>query len=172
MLNKLLKDSTNKALSENISQALNRAWIASRIPHQGNMCLLKNVQSWDQTKIICIADSHRDLNNPLRAYDKLGIANGIEYAAQAMAVHGSLLTNFSNLDSINTERPKVGYLISVRGLTMHTTRLDDIEDDLVITANCMMANENNMLYEFTVSATDKCLIEGRAAVVLNADSLL
>ena len=144
---------------------MDNAWIAQRIPHQGSMCLLKNVHTWDQDKIVCVADSHRAQDNPLRSHNKLGIACGIEYAAQAMAVHGSLLA------TTNTERPKVGYLVSVRGVKMSVARLDDIEDDLVITATCQMASESNMLYQFRLSANDKVLLEGRAAVVLNAESL-
>ena len=148
-----------------LNQALDHAWIASHIPHQGSMCLLKNVHAWNDDKIECRADSHRALDNPLRAHGQLGIACGIEYAAQAMAVHGALLA------PANSPRPKVGYLVSVRGVMRAVTRLDDVNTDLVITANCMMANESNMLYQFTVCANDKVLLEGRAAVVLNADSL-
>lgn len=148
-----------------LNQALNHAWIVSHIPHQGSMCLLENVQAWDQEKIECIASSHRALDNPLRAHGQLGIACGIEYAAQAMAVHGALLA------PSDSTRPKVGYLVSVRGVTMAVTRLDDVNADLLITATCLMASESNMLYQFTVCANDKVLLEGRAAVVLNADSL-
>ncbi|MES2637667.1 MAG: 3-hydroxylacyl-ACP dehydratase [Pseudomonadota bacterium] len=153
-------------LNQSSNLKLDHDWIANHIPHQGKMCLLKSVKSWDQDKITCIADSHRVLDNPLRAHDKLGIACGIEYAAQAMAVHGSLLA------PVNSAKPKVGYLVSVRGVTMSVTRLDDIEEDLVINAVCMMASESNMLYQFTLSANDKILLEGRATVVLDADSLL
>lgn len=149
-----------------LSPELNHAWIANHIPHQGTMCLLKKVQSWDNEKIVCVADSHRVQDNPLRAHGKLGIACGIEYAAQAMAVHGALLA------PANSERPKVGYLVSVRNTIMSVTRLDEIAHDLLITAVCMMANESNMLYHFTLTANDQVLLEGRATVVLNADSLL
>ncbi|WP_020167558.1 MULTISPECIES: hypothetical protein [Methylotenera] len=154
-----------------LNQELDHDWIADHIPHQGSMCLLKNVQTWDTDKIVCLADSHRALDNPLRAHDKLGIACGIEYAAQAMAVHGSLLASINKLSPANNERPKVGYLVSVRGITMSATRLDDIKEDLILTAVCVMASESNMLYQFTVSANNKVLLEGRATVVLNADSL-
>jgi predicted hotdog family 3-hydroxylacyl-ACP dehydratase len=68
-------------------------------------------------------------------------------------------------------RPKVGYLVSVRSVNMHVTRLDDIQTDLLVSASCIMASESNMLYQFSVSGDDKLLLEGRAAVVLNADSL-
>ena len=153
-------------LSQDVNRELNHAWIESHIPHQGSMCLLKSVCSWNQEKIICDANSHVAVDNPLRAHWQLGIACGIEYAAQAMAVHGALLA------PVNSDKPKVGYLVSVRGINMFVTRLDDIDADLSITAICIMANENNMLYQFTVCANNKVLLEGRAAVVLNADSLL
>lgn len=145
---------------------LDHAWIASHIPHQADMCLLDQVQAWDASNISCTAVSHRSADNPLRAYQQLGIANGIEYAAQAMAVHGALTA------PKNQPKPKVGYLVSVRGVNMHVPRLNDIEADLLIHATCIMANENNMLYEFTVSADDKVLLEGRAAVVLDAAALI
>lgn len=148
-----------------LNQTLDHDWIASHIPHQGSMCLLDRVQAWDQENISCIAGSHRTIDNPLRAHDQLGIACGIEYAAQVMAVHGALLAPADSM------RPKVGYLVSVRGVNMHVTRLDDIQTDLLITASCIMASESNMLYQFSVSGDDKLLLEGRAAVVLNADSL-
>lgn len=145
---------------------LDHAWIAKHIPHQGRMCLLDNVAEWDQQAILCRAGSHRYMDNPLRAHGQLGIACGIEYAAQAMAVHGALLA------PAGSTRPRVGYLVSVRGLTMAVTRLDDIHADLLITASCIMASESNMLYQFSVRADDLLLLEGRAAVVLNADTLL
>lgn len=167
----MLNQGLDQDLTQHLGQHLDHAWIAEHIPHQGNMCLLKNVQAWDQDKIVCIADSHRALDNPLRAHDKLGIACGIEYAAQAMAVHGSLLASIIDSSPVKNENPKVGYLISIRGVTMSATRLDDIEEDLMLTAVCLMASESNMLYQFTVSANNNTLLEGRAAVVLNAHSL-
>lgn len=144
---------------------LDHAWIADHIPHQGSMCLLDKVEAWDQEKIACRASSHRAVDNPLRAHGQLGIACGIEYAAQAMAVHGALLA------PAGSTKPRLGYLVSVRGVTMAVTRLDDIHTDLLITASCIMSSENNILYQFSLSADDKLLLEGRAAVVLNADAL-
>lgn len=149
-----------------LEQQLDKEWIAQHIPHQGTMSLLDTVATWDQVSIHCTATSHRNTDNPLRAHHQLGIACGIEYAAQAMAIHGALSA------PADSPRPKVGYLVSVRGVNMHVTRLDDITEDLSVAATCIMANESNMLYEFSVSTNDRILLEGRAAVVLNADSLL
>lgn len=145
---------------------LDRAWIMRHIPHQGSMCLLDHVESWDQENIHCSASSHRAADNPLRAHDRLGASCGIEYAAQAMAVHGALLA------PEDSEAPKAGFLVSVRGVQVNVARLDDINEDLIIKAHCIMSNENNILYQFSVSAAGNLLLEGRAAVVMNADALL
>ena len=71
---------------------LDHAWIEQHIPHKGRMCLLDEVLSWDATPHPLPQrqrTARRD--NPLRAHGRLGAACGIEYAAQAMAVHGALV---------------------------------------------------------------------------------
>jgi predicted hotdog family 3-hydroxylacyl-ACP dehydratase len=144
---------------------LDRAWIARHIPHQGSMCLLDHVEAWDCERIRCRASSHRAADNPLRAYGRLGAACGIEYAAQAMAVHGALL---APPDSTSA---RVGYLVSVRGTQLRVPRLDDVAADLLVEATCITRSEEHILYQFSVSAAGRLLLEGRAAVVLNADAL-
>ena len=129
------------------------------------MCLLDHVESWDSQRIQCRASSHRAADNPLRANGRLGAACGIEYAAQAMAVHGALLA------PPDSSHARVGYLISVRGTQLHVPRLDDIAVDLLIEATCITRSENNILYEFRVSAAGRPLLDGRAAVVLDADAI-
>jgi len=144
---------------------LDRAWIAGHIPHQGSMCLLDHVEAWDRERIRCRASSHRSADNPLRAYGRLGAACGIEYAAQAMAVHGALLAPSDSTSA------RVGYLVSVRGTRLQVPRLDDIAADLLVEATCITRSENHILYQFSVSAAGRLLLDGRAAVVLNADAL-
>jgi len=141
------------------------AWIARHIPHQGSMCLLDCVEAWDEQRIECRASSHRAADNPLRAYGRLGAACGIEYAAQTMAVHGALLA------PPDSSRARVGYLVSVRGARLHVPRLDDIAADLQVEATCITRDENNILYQFRVSAAGQLLLDGRAAVVLDAEAL-
>ena len=130
------------------------------------MCLLEGVESWDEESIQCRAASHRAEDNPLRAHGRLGAACGIEYAAQAMAVHGALSA------PADSAAPRAGFLVSVRGVQVNVTRLDDILEDLTVQASRIMSNENNILYQFSVSAAGRLLLEGRAAVVTNADALL
>ena len=144
---------------------LDHAWIASHIPHQGSMCLLDYVEAWDQQHIQCRASSHRAADNPLRADGRLGAACGIEYAAQAMAVHGALLA------PPDSTRARVGYLVSVRGTQLHVPRLDNTAADLLVEATCITRSENNILYQFSVSAAGRLLLEGRAAVVVDAEAI-
>ncbi len=144
-----------------LTAPLDHAWIAGHIPHQGRMCLLDRVASWNEQEVRCRATSHRAPDNPLRSENRLAAACGIEYAAQAMAVHGALTA------PAGSARPSVGYLVSVRGTRLMTSRLDDIKDDLDITATCTMRDGDNVLYEFNVAAAGRTLLDGRAAVVLN-----
>lgn len=130
------------------------------------MCLLDHVEAWDRQRIQCRASSHRAADNPLRAYGRLGAACGIEYAAQAMAVHGALL---APPDSVSA---RTGYLVSVRGARLHVPRLDDIAADLLVEATCVTHSENNVVYRFSVSAGGRLLLDGRAAVVLDAGALM
>lgn len=143
---------------------LDHAWIAAHIPHQGNMCLLDAVLAWSPESITCQAHSHRDPAHPLRADNRLGAANGIEYAAQAMAVHGALLAG-------DQGAPRQGYLTSVRGVTLHAARLDDCAGPLDIHAERLSGDDNHILYQFSVAHAGHCLLEGRAAVVLDASLL-
>ena len=127
---------------------LDKNWIAAHIPHQGNM-------------------SHTDPANPLRAEGRLGAANGIEYAAQAMAIHGALIAG----EADEGAAPRQGYLTSVRSVSLHVTRLDDLPGDLEVHAERLSGDANNILYQFSLSHAGRCLLEGRAAVVLDASAL-
>ncbi|PKO37948.1 MAG: 3-hydroxylacyl-ACP dehydratase [Betaproteobacteria bacterium HGW-Betaproteobacteria-6] len=128
------------------------------------MCLLDAVTEWSESAIACRATSHADPANPLRAEGRLGAANGIEYAAQAMAIHGALIAG-------DDAAPRQGYLTSVRGVSLHVARLDDLPGELDVSAERLSGDANNILYQFSLSHAGRCLLEGRAAVVLDAAAL-
>jgi predicted hotdog family 3-hydroxylacyl-ACP dehydratase len=138
---------------------LDRQWIESHIPHQGRMCLLDEVLSWEAARIRCRATSHRSADNPLRAHGRLGAAGGVEYAAQAMAVHGAIMAH-----TAGTKAP-AGLLTSVRNLVLLVSRLDDLETDLIASAERLAGDESSTLYEFTVSSGGRELLSGRAGIV-------
>jgi predicted hotdog family 3-hydroxylacyl-ACP dehydratase len=149
--------------------ALDRSWIEQHIPHKGRMCLLDEVLNWDATQIRCRCT--RD--NPLRAYGRLGAVCGIEYAAQAMAVHGALVGASAPLASAMSQQVResvgaaVGYLASVRSVSLHVERLDDLENDLIACAEHLAGDARTVLYEFSVTSAQRLVLEGRASIVID-----
>jgi predicted hotdog family 3-hydroxylacyl-ACP dehydratase len=123
------------------------------------MCLLDGVARWNDASIECFAGSHRQPDNPLRQNGRLGAACAIEYGAQAMAIHGALA-------GIGQRDARPGYLVSVRALELHVARLDDIAEDLEVSAERLVAEQERVLYQFTVAAAGHTLCSGRATVVL------
>jgi predicted hotdog family 3-hydroxylacyl-ACP dehydratase len=145
-------------------QPLLRDWIAAHIPHRGSMCLLDEVLSWDDEGVRCRSSSHRRDDNPLRAHGKLGAACGIEYAAQAMAVHGALIASRSG------DRAAPGMLASVRNVQLLVERLDDITADLIAAVHRLAGDAASALYEFDLVAQGshpRTLLQGRAAIAFN-----
>jgi predicted hotdog family 3-hydroxylacyl-ACP dehydratase len=144
---------------------MNRAWIAARIPHQDRMCLLDEVIDYDAHGIRCRTRSHRLPDNPLRSHGRLGIACGIEYAAQAMALHGALA---AGIRARSGAAAQVGLLASVRDVRARVLRLDDIESDLICEARHVAGDGATALYEFELRDGERELLSGRASVVLDA----
>ncbi|BAN27682.1 hotdog family protein [Caballeronia insecticola] len=151
-------------MTATLPQFLERDWIAARIPHDGSMCLLDAVVAWDAERIRCTATSHLCAENPLRSKGRLAAVCGIEYAAQAMAVHGALVGSGAG----DQARPRVGMLTSVRGVQTHIDRLDTLDAPLDIEAERIGGDDNTVLYRFDVRCAGRALLSGRAAVILDA----
>ncbi len=134
-----------------------RDTIAALIPHSGAMCLLDAVIECDEQSVRCRATGHRDAGNPLRDNGELHALCGIEYAAQAMAVHGALL---GGADAVP------GMLAAVREFEADVERLDDIADDLIVSAYRLIGDNTSLLYEFSLHAGSRCIMRGRAMVLL------
>jgi len=156
---------TNSTPDITVAGPLDRDAISRLIPHGGPMCLLSRLDEWDTTHIVCSADNHRDPHHPLRTRSGLLASASIEYAAQAMALHGALIAQASRQDV------KAGYLASVRSTQLHTLRLDDLPaadpDELHVEATRQAGDAQQILYAFSIRHAGRTLAEGRAAVVLN-----
>ena len=140
---------------------MNRADIARLIPHAGAMCLLDGVLQWDAAHIRCVSSTHRDLMNPLRTGGQLPALCGVEYAAQAMAVHGGLANNTGS-------KPASGYLVSLRDVICRQSRLDNLNGDLMVDAERLMGDQQRVIYQFTLAVGAHEVLSGRATVVLDA----
>jgi predicted hotdog family 3-hydroxylacyl-ACP dehydratase len=141
------------------------------------MRLLDEVLGWDARHIRCRSASHRLDDHPLRVRGHIGIVCGIEYVAQAMAVHGAIGAGPSGG---RHARAEVGILAGLREVRMHAARLDDIESDLICEAHRIAGDASTAIYGFSLSARASSgtalsssaglrpLLEGRATVLLDA----
>jgi predicted hotdog family 3-hydroxylacyl-ACP dehydratase len=135
--------------------------IELRLPHAGSMNLLHEIINFDQTSLNALAISHLESNNPLRVDGKIATINGVEYAAQAMAVHGSLL---SERDGINS--PVNGYIASVRNIDIQIPSFPEQASPLKIKVEQLMSNDNGFTYQFYLSCEQQLFISGKITVFL------
>ena len=140
---------------------LSKSDIEKLIPHAGAMCLLDSVLEWDAIRIRCSSRTHRDAGNPLRTDGALPAVCGIEYAAQAMAVHGGLSGAIAG-------KPRTGYLASLRDVKCSEDLLDRPVGDLVVEAERLMGDEARVIYRFSLKVGATEMLSGRATVVLDA----
>lgn len=140
---------------------LDHAAIAARVPHAGAMCLLHGVLECSPERILCVSRSQAAPDNPLRVNGMLPTLCGIEYAAQAMAVHGALT-------ALEGERPRAGYLAALRDVRCARERLDEVHE-LSIEATRLMGEAASVVYEFKLLEAGSLLLSGRATVILDID---
>lgn len=139
---------------------MNHQELCSLIPHDGTMCLLDGVEQWNETHIVCSSYSHRSETNPLRHGEQLAAVHGVEYAAQAMAVHGGLRAR----EKGETNPP--GFLVALRDVKLHVERLDTINHPLHVEASELMRSGGSFIYEFLIEAGGERLLEGRLTVMV------
>lgn len=137
---------------------LDETAIRRLIPHAGRMCLWQCVESWDEQQLCARTATHRDSQHPLRDARGLSSIHLIEYGAQAMALHGGLLAPQA--------KPAPGFLAAVRDFMVTRARVDDVSDDLRVTARKLVANASGSIYEFTIEAGVVRLATGRVSAVL------
>jgi predicted hotdog family 3-hydroxylacyl-ACP dehydratase len=135
------------------------------------MCLLDEVLDWNAGQIRCRTASHRAPDNPLRAHDRLSVLCGIEYAAQAMALHGALAGGAMHAGVVGA--PQLGLLAGIRAVRCSVPRLDDVESDLICEVTHVAGDDLTALYEFALYESalhdrGRMLLGGRASVVLDA----
>jgi len=133
------------------------------IPHSGSMCLINRVDYWDEQAIHCAATSHKDADNPLRLDGKLSSIHLLEYGAQAMAIHGALLTNTAT----------AGVLAAVRNVELYIDKLDNVHDEIIIIANEEINTATGAIYQFVITDPDaNALLKAKATVIKNWEQAL
>ena len=126
------------------------------------MCLLDRVLEWDSRIISCETSSHLESKNPLRCEEGLSSVAAIEYGAQAMAIHGSLLSSMQK----NEIQP--AYLVAVRDVAFEVSWLQDIDHPLTVRAERLMGDSHGMIYQFSLHALTRLLVQGRLTIMMSA----
>jgi predicted hotdog family 3-hydroxylacyl-ACP dehydratase len=187
----------DSGLAASSPESLTQNEIRALLPHAGAMCLLDSVLAWDMNSISCSSLSHCLPNNPLRAATGLASANGIEYAAQAMALHAALVSGAASTKSSHAasppvsllssspvsmptgelperpqgqppEQPPHGVLASVRAVQLHVARLDVYAGALTVRAVLLSGDPSTAIYEFSIASGALMLVQGRASVLFDA----
>jgi predicted hotdog family 3-hydroxylacyl-ACP dehydratase len=138
---------------------LGRDEIAALIPHQGAMCLLDRVVEWDKDRVVLATNTHQAPDNPLRLDGRLRAVHLCEYGAQAMAVHGGLSARAEG----KTARP--GFLVSLRDVRLHVDFVDQLEGELLVSAQRLLESAGSWQYTFEVTHAGETLATGRAAIM-------
>ena len=138
--------------------------IETLLPHSGRMRLIDRVLSYDEQTIVCESDSHRAAHHPLAEDGVLSIICGLEYGAQAMAIHGALLAT----GGTPTARARHGFLVAASDLQWTVDRLDRCTAPIVITAVSEFRSGNQVAYRFDINASGTAVLQGRASVILGA----
>lgn len=142
---------------------LDAAAIRVLLPHFGDMCLLQSLERWTPETASCLSTSHQNPAHPLAEGERLGSANLIEYAAQAMALHGALLAGTDNSSGH-------GILAGVRRVNLLVDDLANISGPMAITVTLVSGDSRSALYDFQVTADTETLASGRATVMFSTHS--
>ena len=136
--------------------------IASLLPHSGTMVMPESIEFVDDARIVCTSSRHRSVDNPLRRAGRLPVLCGIEFAAQAMALHGALRR-------APPSALRDGRLASVRDVVAGCRFLDEVAGALVIECRLVAAAAGARSYTFTLKTVNDggdALLQGRATVML------
>ena len=85
---------------------------------------------------------------------------GLEYAAQAMAVHVGLTTDISKNNA------SVGYFGAVRDVQIGGPTFQQFAEDLTIDASLILGQQMSFMYSFSMKAKQIILLQGRASIFI------
>jgi predicted hotdog family 3-hydroxylacyl-ACP dehydratase len=135
---------------------LNREQIESRVPHAGAMCLIDHVTIWDATHIECTALAPA-ADHPLARNGGVPAVAAVEYAAQATAIHGSLIEE--------NAAPRAGMLATLSDVQISSSL---IEGALKIHAELLSRVASGCMYRFAVHDAYRCCAQGQLLVALQS----
>jgi predicted hotdog family 3-hydroxylacyl-ACP dehydratase len=123
--------------------------IARLLPHAGDMVLLDEVVSCSATEIECLASSHRRADHPLSEHGALPASAAVEYAAQAIALHGRIRGDRGDRGEIGG-KPSAALLAVLREVRWAEEPLDAAPSPLRVRARLAAELGEGAQYAFEV----------------------
>lgn len=136
--------------------------VAALLPHAAPMILIDSVLASTENVLLCCANSHLKADNPLRIDGVLSVFAGVEYAAQAMAIHGRLSRE------THSSPPVRGFVAVASKLEAYVERLDTLTGPLHIRTERVASTHDSSLYSFQLHAEQQLLLQGQLMAVLEA----
>ncbi|MFC7292571.1 hypothetical protein [Hirschia litorea] len=144
--------------------------ISQVLPHAGDMVLIDEIVSLSADKIECRTQSHRLKNNPLSMAKGLPITAGLEYGAQAVALHGLLN---STPTETHKQSPKLdARIIAVKSASWTHDWLDQLDQPLTICATRLTHLDTLAQYhvELTTSTHQTPHYQAHVTVLLSSQT--
>jgi predicted hotdog family 3-hydroxylacyl-ACP dehydratase len=138
-------------------QLLSHTDIACLMPHAGSMVLLDQIVQFDSDRIHCRATMNPAAPHPLAINGNLPGTALAEFGAQAMAVHGAML-------SPPGTPLRQGRLVALGQLDLTVDRIDE-PTVLDILATRLGGDDAGQMYGFEVRAGSASLAQGQATVM-------
>ena len=123
------------------------------------MCLLDSVEAWDADAIHCTAAAQGALH-PLSREGAVPAIAAVEYAAQATAVHGSLLAG--------NGQSTAGMLAKLSDVVLHADSFPASGAPLDVRAQMKARAYSACQYAFNVSAGGKPIADGMLSIALTS----
>jgi predicted hotdog family 3-hydroxylacyl-ACP dehydratase len=148
--------------------SIDRAEIARRLPHAGAMCLIDRVDRWNSDSIVCRA-SAPERGHPLAwiaatsqestdaGATVLHSVTTVEYAAQAVALHASLLDG--------APAPRSGLLAKLSEVTLSPR---PVTGAMEIEARLLTRSDAGCLYAFDVHDMQGTCATGRLMIAFDS----
>ena len=121
---------------------LTRDRIEALIPHAGTMLMIDHVATFDEKAIHCVSERHRKADNPLRRQGRLSAHHAVEFAAQAAAIHGGLMSKSGGAP--------LRALAAIRKAEFSRPWLDDLPGPLEIASTIVLSDAQAAVYGATL----------------------
>ena len=145
-----------------------RSSICRYLPHGAGAVLLDVVAHTDHDTSICKSSRHKDVRNPFRVERAgqwcLPASAAIEFAAQAIALHGALGGRGGS-----DAQPASAYIARLKGVTWKPVLLSDVAGELTISATCTGRLASGAEYTFEITAEDMGRLASGTAIVMFAE---